>query len=63
MLSSMGPSVARVAAVVPASSLILLVGLLWLLGLACDDGRRAYVTTISAQAMQTAQTLFHGSSS
>ena len=63
MLSGMGPSVARAAAVVPASLLILFVGLLWLLGLACDEGRRGYVATISGQAMQTVQKLFHGRSS
>jgi len=59
MLSNIGPSVARTAAAVPASLLVLFVGLLWLVGLACGKERREYVTTISGQAMRAASTLFY----
>lgn len=38
---------ARAAAAVPASLLILFVGMLWLFGFACGKERREYVTTIS----------------
>lgn len=60
VLSSIGPSVARAAAVVPASLLIFFVGMLWLFGLACGKERRDYVTTISGQAMSAASALIHG---
>jgi hypothetical protein len=37
--------------VVPATLMVLFVGLLWLIGLACSERRRAYVIVISGQAM------------
>jgi hypothetical protein len=40
--------------------LMLFVGILWLLGLACGKDRREYVTAISEQAMRAASSLFHG---
>jgi hypothetical protein len=51
MMPSLGPAAARVAAVIPVALLVLFVGVLWLLGLACGEGRRKYVTTITRQAM------------
>jgi hypothetical protein len=57
MMPSLGPAAARVAAVIPAALLVLLIGVLWLLGLACDKDRRSYVTTISEQAMGAIQVL------
>jgi hypothetical protein len=60
MLTSIGPSLGRAAVAIPASLLVLFVGLLWLLGLACGDKRRTYVTTISDQAMRAACAMFRG---
>jgi hypothetical protein len=61
MLSSLGPSLGRAAVAIPASLLMLFVGLLWLLGLACGDKRRVYVTTISEQAMIAVSAMLCGS--
>ncbi|HEX9355110.1 MAG TPA: hypothetical protein VF933_15010 [Streptosporangiaceae bacterium] len=55
-----GPAVARVAAVIPGSLLVLFVGLLWLLALPCSEERHRYVEAITVPAMETARTLFHG---
>jgi hypothetical protein len=52
MLHGVGPSLGQVAAVVPASILMIFVGVLWLIALPCDESRRDYVEKISGQAMQ-----------
>lgn len=49
--SGAGPTVARVAAVVPVILLVLFTGLLWLLGLLCGHERRRYVTGFTRQSM------------
>jgi hypothetical protein len=55
---AVGRAVAQLAAVIPAVLLVLLVGLLCLIGLFCDDKRRKYVTGISERALQTVQVIF-----
>jgi hypothetical protein len=60
MVAGIGTSAIRVAAVVPAVLLVLFAGILWLLGLPCGKDRRAYVITLSKQAMDTVGTLLHG---
>ncbi|MGH3189402.1 MAG: hypothetical protein ACRDOL_19455 [Streptosporangiaceae bacterium] len=44
----------------PAVLIILFIGLLWLLGLACGQARRRYVTNLSQQAMAAVGVLLHG---
>ena len=46
--------------VVPATLIVLFIGLLWLLGLMCNQARRSYVTALSKQAMETVGKLMHG---
>lgn len=55
--SGFGHAAVRAAAVVPATLIVLFIGLLWLIGLACGEQRRAYVIVISAQAMGKAHDL------
>jgi hypothetical protein len=57
VLPGFGPGVVRAAALVPATLIILFVGVLWLLGLACDERRRSYVEAVSEQAMQAVEVL------
>ncbi len=57
-----GQGLLRFAAMIPVLLLILFVGILWLLGLACGPARRRYVTTLSAQAMTVVGRLIHASS-
>jgi hypothetical protein len=52
--------IVRAAAIVPVVLLIVFTGLLCLLGLACDEKRRAYVTAISDRAMSTIEVMLHG---
>jgi hypothetical protein len=59
MLSAAGHGVLRVAGILPALLIVLFIGALWLLGLACKQPRRRYVTTISAQAMTVLGALLH----
>ena len=59
MVPGTGGALGRVAAVVPLLLLVLFVGLLWLLGLACGSARRRYVTTISSQAMSAVGALLN----
>jgi hypothetical protein len=61
MLSVIGTSMGRAAAVIPATLLIAFIGLLWLLGLFCDKDRRNYVITLSQQAMDAVGILLRGS--
>jgi len=58
--ASAGAAAVRAAAVIPAVLLVLFIGLLWLLGLACGKERRRYVTTLSQQAMDAVGVLLHG---
>ncbi len=51
----------RVVAVIPATLLIIFIGLLWLLGLLCDKERRGYVITLSQYAMEAVGILLRGS--
>jgi hypothetical protein len=60
MLAGIGTSAIRAAAVIPAVLLVLFAGLLWLLGLPCGKDRRAYVITLSQQAMDAVGMLLHG---
>jgi hypothetical protein len=60
MMPASAAAAVRVAAVVPVVLLVVFVGLLWLLGLACGRDRRRYVTTLSGQAMGAAGVLLHG---
>jgi len=55
-----GAVIVRAVAVVPVVLLILFTGLLCLLGLVCDEQRRAYVTAISSRAMSTIEVMLHG---
>lgn len=59
MVASIGSQAIRLAVVIPATLLVVFVGLLWLLGLPCDTERREYVTEISDQAMRAASNLLH----
>ncbi len=52
-----GSAAARIAAVVPVTLMVLFVGLLWLIGVACDERRRDYVTEISKLVMGKAHAL------
>jgi hypothetical protein len=63
MLSIVGTSISRAAAIIPATLLIVFIGLLWLLGLLCDKDRRNYVVTLSQQAMDAVGILVRGSPS
>jgi hypothetical protein len=60
MLSAIGVSTTRAAAVIPAALLVLFAGLLWLLGLLCGRERRSYVITVSQQAMDVVGMLLLG---
>jgi len=51
MLHAAGPTAERIALIVPVTLITLLVGLLWLVGLACGKDRRQYVKQISDQAL------------
>lgn len=62
MVHAVGPTFGRAAAVVPAALLIIFIGLVWLLGLACGKDRREYVTKISEQAMNAISLMFQGGS-
>ena len=55
-----GAVIVRAAAVVPVLLLIVFTGMLWLLGLACGEKRRAYVTAVSDRAMGTIEVMLHG---
>jgi len=46
------------AATLPVVLIIIFLGLLWVLGLACDDKRRKYVTELSKQASNTIAILY-----
>jgi hypothetical protein len=61
MLRAVGPAVGRVAAAFPVTLLSLFIGLLWLVGLACGNDRRQYVTTISEQAMRAISAIWQDS--
>jgi hypothetical protein len=61
MLSLVGTSTSRAIAVIPATLLILFIGLLWLLGLFCGNERRSYVIAVSQQAMDAVGILLRGS--
>jgi hypothetical protein len=52
MASAAAHGLVRFALVIPALLLVIFLGLLWLLGLACGSARRKYVTTLSAQALK-----------
>lgn len=55
-----GPAwVAQAAAMVPIALIVVFIGLLWLIGLACGKDRRTYVTTLSRQAMNAVTGLLH----
>jgi hypothetical protein len=58
--AAIGSSVIRAAAVIPVTLLVVFLGLLWLLGLACGKDRRTYVLTLSKQVMGVIGTLMHG---
>jgi hypothetical protein len=58
MLHAAGPAAGRVAAVVPVTLLMVFIGLLWLLGLACGKDRRQYVAKISDQAMRAVSSIW-----
>lgn len=60
MLSAIGTSTVRTAAVIPVVLLVVFLGLLWLLGLACGKERRRYVIILSQQATGVIGTLLHG---
>jgi hypothetical protein len=63
MMTSLSVSasvVVRAIAVVPAVLLILFVGPLLILGLACGSDRRRYVVEVSQQAMVVIGMLMHG---
>ncbi len=62
MLHATGPSAGRVVAVVPATLLVVFAGLLVLIGLPCDKGRRQYVMKVSGQAMNAASAMMQGRS-
>jgi hypothetical protein len=63
MTPGLRPPIAQIAAVIPVVLLVVFIGLLWLLGLACGRERRRYVTNLSQQAMSTVGVLLHGPSS
>lgn len=56
-----GPGVARAAAVVPVVLIVVFLGMLWLVGLALGDKRRAYVEVISGQGMRVVEVFLDGS--
>jgi hypothetical protein len=60
-LAAAGSAAVRAAAVVPTVLLILFVGVLWILGLACGPDRRLYVTKVSHEAMAVIGILMHES--
>jgi len=60
MLHAAGPTPGRIALIIPVTVLSLLVGLLWLLGLACGKDRRQYVTKISGQVMRAIIWMWQG---
>jgi hypothetical protein len=62
MLHGVGPSLGQVAAAIPASILMVFVGVLWLVALPCDKSRRQYVEKISDQAMRAAAAMLRGGS-
>lgn len=63
MLHTVGATAGRAAAVVPVTLLMLFIGLLWLLGLACGQDRRDYVEKISGQAMLAVSAIWQGTAS
>jgi hypothetical protein len=60
MLSSTGNAMIRAAVVVPVVLLVVFIGLLWLLRLLCDRGRRHYVTGVSKQARERSTSFSEG---
>jgi hypothetical protein len=60
MPPGVGPTMVRVAAVIPVVLLVLFTGLLWVLGLLCDRERRRYVTDLSQQAIGVIGAMLHG---
>lgn len=60
MLYTSGQVVVKVVTVVPVILLVLYAALLGLLGLLCGTKRRAYVETLSQQALETSTLLTHG---
>jgi len=60
MLSAIGTSATRTAAVIPAVIIVVFAGVLWLLGLLCGSDRRNYVIVLSQQAMDTVGMLLRG---
>lgn len=58
IVSGDGHAVARIAGGVTATLIVVFAGLLWLVGLACGDKRREYVTHISEHALETVQVFF-----
>ncbi len=60
MLSGLGTSTVRAAAIIPATLLVVFAGLLWLLGMPCGKDRQTYVIVLTQQAMAAAGVLLHG---
>jgi hypothetical protein len=61
VIPGVGIGAIRVAAVVPAVVIVLFLGPLWLVGLVCADGRRAYVEAVSARALLAVEMLLGSS--
>jgi hypothetical protein len=62
MLHAASPATGRIAAVLPVTLLSLFIGLLWLIGLACNRERREYVEEISDQAMRAISSIWQSTS-
>ena len=60
MLSGAALAAERLAATAFVILLMLFIGPLWLLSLACGEDRRQYVAKINGQVMQTARSALHG---
>jgi hypothetical protein len=59
-MSGFGPAMIRAATIIPAALIVLFLGLLWLVGLACGDQRRTYVIVITDHAMRALHSLLAG---
>jgi hypothetical protein len=55
-----GRKLERVTAIVPATLIVLFVGLLWLIGLFCGNERRTYVVKVTDQATATIRSVLSG---
>jgi len=60
MPPGVGAVIVRGAAVVPVVLIIMFTGVLCLLGLACGEKRREYVTTVSDRALSAIEVMLHG---